>query len=94
MQLASRFIKDFAERHRDPFQKREKALVFIRGQGIEKMVHRGGGELVISNICDAKAVTGISYSFKASLSLLISVRATRNIGGVFNVSRRRQSKWA
>jgi hypothetical protein len=38
MQLAPGFVKDFAERHRDPFQKGEKSLVFVFGQGVKKMV--------------------------------------------------------
>jgi hypothetical protein len=40
-QLLPRFVKDFAERHRNQFQLGKKALVFICGQGVKKMVLSG-----------------------------------------------------
>jgi hypothetical protein len=37
-QFFPRLVKDFAERHWNPFQMEKKALVLISGQGAEKMV--------------------------------------------------------
>jgi hypothetical protein len=38
LQLSTRFVKHFTERHRDPFQMRGKALEIRSGQRGEQMV--------------------------------------------------------